>query len=121
MLDFLVENKGRMWTGTTGDVYRYVQERDAVKAVSLTDAEGGSFRISIECDPSKVTTYGRPFTELYDLPLTVRVPVPESWSRFTIKQRGREDSGKVLEMDGRPVAQLDVLPNAEAAVVTMAH
>ena len=118
MLDFLVENEDRLWTGTTGDVYRYTQERDAVKAVSLTDASGDGFRIAIECDPEKVTTYGRPFTELYDMPLTVQVPVPESWDRFTVKQTGREVIDEVFRVNGRTFARLEVCPNVEPALVT---
>jgi len=42
-----------LWTGTTGDIYRYTQERDAVKAVPLTDVSERGFRIAIECDPEK--------------------------------------------------------------------
>jgi hypothetical protein len=118
MLDFLVENKDRLWTGTTGDVYRYTTERDAVKSVSLTDATDRGFRIGVQCDPAKVKTYGRPFEEIYDTPLTVQVPVPPSWSRFIVKQTGREAKGEVIKVDGRPVVRLDVRPNVEPAVVT---
>jgi hypothetical protein len=118
MLDFLAENRDRMWTGTTGDVYRYTQERDAVRAAFLTDVSERSFRITIECDAGKVKTYGRPFAELYDMPLTVEVPVPKSWSRFTVKQTGREATGEVIEMDGRTLVQVDVRPNVEPALVT---
>jgi hypothetical protein len=117
MLDFLVENEARIWTGTTGDVFRYTQERDAVKSVSLTQASEGSFRISIECDPEKVKTYGRPFTELYDMPLTVEVVVPESWKRFAVKQAGREETGEVIETKGRRLARFGIQPNVEAALV----
>ena len=120
MLDFLVENRDRLWTGTTGDVYRYTQQRDAVKKVSLTDVSEGSFRIAIECDQDKVKTYGRPFAELYDMPLTVQVSVPPSWKQFVVKQMSREVKGEVVNVDGRPVARLDVRPNVEPAVVTAA-
>jgi hypothetical protein len=99
-------------------VYRYTEERDAVKAVSLTDVSEGSFRITIECDPEKVKTYGRPFTELYDMPLTVQVPVPASWNRFVVKQTGREERGGVIEMNGQRVLRLGVRPNADPAIVT---
>lgn len=118
MLDFLVENKGRMWTGTTGDVYRYTEERDAVKAVSLTDESERSFRITIECDPDEVKTHGRPFSELYDMPLTVQVQVPQSWNRFSVKQTGREESDEVVKMNGQTLARLNVRPDVGPAVVT---
>jgi hypothetical protein len=117
MLDFLVENKDRLWTGTTGDVYRYTQERDAVKAVSLTDASEDGFRIAVECDPEKVKTYDRPFCELYDMPLTVQVQVPASWTRFTVKQADREEKGEVTEVDGQRVARFGVCPNVAPALV----
>lgn len=102
MLDFLVDNKDRIWTGTTGDVFRYTQERDAVKMVSLTALSKHSFRISIECDPTKLKLYGRPFTELYDMPLTVQVRVPESWNRFAVEQVGRNQSTAVTRAGATP-------------------
>jgi hypothetical protein len=121
LLDFLVENKDRLWTGTTADVYRYVQERDSVKAAPLTEVSERSFRLAIECDPEKVNVYGRPFTELYDVPLTVQVPVPASWRGCTVKQAGREETVKAISVNGQTVVRINVRPNIDPALVTAAE
>ncbi len=118
LVDYLVANRDKIWTGTTGDVYRYSQERQAITAVNLTGASEGGFRVAIECDETKVKTYDRPFVEIYDEPLTVRVSVPDSWSRFTVTQ-GEESKGcDVIEVDGKRYAQFDVRPNRGPAVVS---
>ena len=97
----------------------YTEERDAVRTVSLTGVSERGFRISIACDPEKVETYGRPFAELYDMPLTVQVPVPDLWNQCSVEQTGREKSGEVVEINGRKFVRLDVRPNLPPAVVTV--
>jgi peptidoglycan/xylan/chitin deacetylase (PgdA/CDA1 family) len=118
LLDFLVEHRDRLWTGTTSEVYKYVQERDAVSKVELADATEEGFSVSIECDPAQVKLYDLTFAELYDMPLTVRVPVPDTWQSFTVTQGdGAPQKLDVIEVDGGRAAQFDVLPNAGSAAV----
>ncbi|MCK4375930.1 MAG: polysaccharide deacetylase family protein [Candidatus Brocadiae bacterium] len=117
LCDYLAANKDELWVGTTGDVYRYVQERDAVSKVALTDATDTGFKLAIECDEGKVNTYGVPFAELYDQPLTVSVRVPESWRRFCVEQDGEVETYDTIEADGERCARFDVRPNVDAALV----
>lgn len=118
LLDYLAANRHDIWVGTTGDVYRYCQERDAVKSVALLEASDTGFKLSIERDDAKVKTHGRPFVELYDEPLTVRVEVPDSWGRFTVTQGEESKDCEATQVDGRRYAQFDVRPNRGAAVVS---
>ncbi len=120
LLDYLAANRHDIWVGTTGDAYRYCQERNAVKCVALSGASDTGFGLSIECDDAKVKTYGRPFAELYDEPLTVRVGVPDSWSRFTATQGEESADREVVEVDGKRYAQLDVRPNRGPAAASWA-
>lgn len=120
LLDYLAANRHDIWVRTTGDVYGYCQERDAVKSVAVSEASDTGFKLSIECDDAKVKTYGRPFVELYDEPLTVRVRVPESWSRFTVTQGEESQDCEATEVDGKRYAQFDVRPNRGPAAVSRA-
>ncbi len=122
LVDYLAANRDKIWTGTTGDLFRYTQERDAVTAVRVTDASETGFKAAIECDETKVKAYDAPFVELYDEPLTVRVSVPDSWSRFTVTQQEDRRDYEAVDVDGVHYAQFDVRPNVEpAAVAVMAE
>jgi len=110
LVDYLAANKDKIWVATTGEVYRYCQERDAVKSIVLSAASPTGFDLSIECDNTRVETYGRPFTELYDEPLTVRVEVPASWTHFTVTQCGETKHYEALEVGTKRFAQFDVRP-----------
>ncbi len=120
LVDFLAENRDKLWVATTGDAWKYQREYQALSGVALTAPSEEGFRIAVECDESKLDTYGLPLTELYDQPLTVRVPVPQSWSHFTVVQgRGKEalaDSYETIEVGGQRIAQFDLRPNGPAAV-----
>ncbi len=119
LLDYLVANRDRLWTATTGDIYRYREEYGALSGVPLTDATETGFKVALECDESKVKTYGRPLTELYDEPLTVRVRVPKSWTRFRLTQGDRTEEREVIEVEGEPCAQFDARPNVGPASVAI--
>jgi len=122
LLDYLAANRDEIWVATTGDVFKYTQERDAVTSVSLSDATETSLKVSVECAESKVKTYGQPFAALYDEPLTVRVGVPASWARFTVSQgAGRTVTYDTVEVDGKRYAQFDVRPNVGPALVALAE
>lgn len=122
LLDFLVEHRDTLWVATVGDAWKYEQEHQALSDVSVSEAGEAGFRISVECDGSKLETYGLPFAELYDQPLTVRVPVPDSWGHFSVVQGADGDavekSCEAIEVEGQRVAQFDVRPGVGEAKVT---
>ncbi len=120
LCDFMVEHDAEIWTGTTGDIYKYEQERDAVRSVTLADATDAGFTLSVECDESKVETYGLPLAELYDEPLTIRVPVPDTWATFRLEQGERTETRETITVDGTRHAHCNVLPNVTAAAVARA-
>ena len=122
LLDFLVENRDRLWVATIGDAWKYEQEYQALSDIAISQAEAAGFRIAVECDDSKLETYGLPLAELYDQPLTVRVPVSDSWGHFTVVQGAEGDAVErdyeAIEVEGQRVAQFDVRPGAGEARVT---
>lgn len=118
LLDYLVSNRDKLWISTAGSVYKYQQEYDSLSNVAITDAGKHSFRVVLECDGSKVNTYGSAFAELYDVPLTVRNEVPKGWSDFFVRQGKEVKSYSVIEVNGKRYAQYSLRPNAGEAVVT---
>jgi sulfatase modifying factor 1 len=124
LLDFLVEKQDELWVATTGDRWKYREEYQALSVVSLSEAGEAGFTITLDCDDSELRTYGRPLAELYDQPLTVRVPVPDSWAHFTVVQAAGKGavtkSYEAIEVEGQRVAQFDVRPGVGEARVTRA-
>jgi hypothetical protein len=121
LLDHLVANRALVWVATTGDVYKYRQELGAVQSVSLTDATAEGFTMEIRCDETRVNTYGRPFADVYDQPLTLRVEAPASWITFTVTQGQQTSRYDVVQTNDRRCAQFDIRPNvgrAEIRVLT---
>lgn len=118
LLDFLVAHRDQLWIGGEIAIWKYQQEQQALAETKLEPATDRGFAVRLTCDPSKVKTFGRPFTELYDEPLTVRVQVPSSWSHFQVKQGETVQARDAMDTDGGHVAQFDVLPNVGAAIVT---
>ena len=118
LLDFLAAHRDQLWIATEGAAYRYQQEYQAVSDVTLSNPTENSFSVTVTCDESKVSTYGRPFTELYCDPLTVRVQVPDSWSSFNMTQEMFFGSGTTIAVNGTKYVQFDVRPNLKPAVIT---
>ena len=122
LLDYLAANRDKIWVATTGNVFKYTQERDAVTSVSLTEEAEAGFKVSVECDASKLKTYGQPFAALYDEALTMRVRVPASWARVTVTQApGEAVTYDTVEVGDGRYAQLDVRPNLGPALVALAE
>jgi len=120
LVDYLAANRDRIWVATTGEVFKYTQERDAVTSVSVSDATEDAFKVSVECAETKVKSYGQPFTALYDEALTVRVRVPAAWARFRVSQgSGGAVTADAIEVDGGRYARFDVRPNMGSALVAL--
>ena len=118
LLDYLAANRDRLWIATTGEAYKYQREYGAVSSASIADAQKDSFRVAVECDETKVNTFGSSFVELYDEPLTLRNEVPRGWSTFFVRQGREVKSYSAIEDNGKAYAQYDVKPNMGEAVVT---
>jgi len=111
LLDFLVANHSTVWTEPTIDVYKYIQERNAVEPLRLTSVSASGFSLKVRCDPAKLQTFGRPAASLYDQPLTVEVPVPATWSAYRIEQGKSRTHGKTVDAGGKHLARFSVDPN----------
>jgi len=119
LLDYLVAHRDQLWVAGEIAAYEYQQEYQAVSHVSLADASEKGFTVSVECDATKVNTLGRPFADLYDEALTVRVRVPNSWAWFTVSDGTRVH--QTVEVSGQRYAQFDVMPNRGPVTVAVAR
>lgn len=114
VLTTLLEELNRrpdVWTAPSIEVYKYVQEREALRPLRLRRATPDGFELSLDCDPAKLETYGLPIPAIWDQPLTVELEVPASWRVIEIRQAthlARQEVGLVKD---RRLARFQALPN----------
>lgn len=81
-----LERHSDIWTAPFGDVLRYTQERKA--AVMSTDqASDGSIQLALwwPMDP-----------QIYDLPLTLKIGIPDAWTGATATADGKSLNAKII-------------------------
>ena len=79
LLDYLSDNKNKIWSAGWISAYQYSKERDQAR-IDLLEKSDNRIRINL-------TTGLNP--ELYAEPLTLLTQVPDGWSVVTVKQGGK--------------------------------
>jgi beta-galactosidase len=79
LLDYLVEQGDRVWTGTHTEVHMYDQERGAA-AVTVLGVSERQIRLALRSTTNP---------KLYDYPLTLRTRVPDDWESVRVTQGER--------------------------------
>ena len=102
LLSFLDAHRSDIWVAPTGTVWKYQREREAVSSVTFADGV-----LKVAFDRAKLAPF-----ELYDVPLTVRVPFAGSKAVVTVD--GKKSSVPVV--DG--VAEFEFSPQAKSIRVS---
>jgi oligosaccharide reducing-end xylanase len=90
-LQYLDQNRDKIWCETFGNVARYIKERDAV-SLSVTSSDDNSITVSVTDNLDN---------SIYDYPLSIRRPLPDGWTDPVVTQDGEEvessvDNGYVM-------------------------
>ncbi len=96
LLDYLVEKRDQVWTGTHTEVHKYDQER-ITASVELLEVSGDQIHL-------RLTSAKDPM--LYDYPLTLRTRVPEDWRRVRVMQGNELLECRLLS----EIVQFEALP-----------
>lgn len=101
--------KNNVWCATFTDAALYLKEAESAEAVVSVSGDGIKVYVTDALDDD----------ELYDMPLTVKVQVLESWSVVKIKYNGKTEIKDVLtDSDGSKYILVDITPDSGAAVIT---
>lgn len=101
-----MRNAGSVWCAFYEDAVMYATEK---KNSTLTYEElESSIIVNLTTELN---------TEIYNYPLTVRVLVPDSWQAAKLTQNGKTVYTAVKTVDGRRVADLEVIPGGGEAVI----
>jgi len=82
-----LERHSEIWTATFGDAIRYTQERKAL-SIQVTQSNATSLAMALQWPMDK---------QIYDLPLTLKVELPEAWAEVTASGDGNRLAARIVD------------------------
>lgn len=110
LLDYLKENRDKVWVGLFREIVLYGQERDTAK---LNVTSSTSDRIVFELSD-------RMLDDWYDMPLTIKVRLPDTWENVTAQQRDQSINSRLITFENHRYALVDAVPDRGQIVLTPA-
>jgi hypothetical protein len=107
-LEYLSARKSTLWVATFADGVRYIRERDAV-SVQESSNQGASITLQVT-DPLDDV--------IYNLPVTLRRPLPAGWSGARVSQNGRTAAATLVTVDSLTCMMFDAVPDAGDVVLS---
>jgi peptidoglycan-N-acetylglucosamine deacetylase len=107
-LEYLKANKEKFWVSTFGNVARYVRERNSV---SVIESSVQQKRVTVVV--TDTLDHGA-----YNVPLTIRRPLPAGWISAAATQNGRPVSTSIVEVNAAKFVMFDAVPNAGEITLT---
>lgn len=96
-LAYLDAHRDIYWVATFGDAVRYVKERDTVTVTSSGDH---AMLITDKLDNA-----------IYNLPLTLRAPLPQGWTAAYVYQDGHAVKSSIVEVDSQKYMMFEAVPD----------
>lgn len=93
-----LERHKEIWTATFGDVLRYIEESKAA-GIRITQSDTNSVSVSIAWPMDK---------KIYDLPLTVKLEVPQTWKFVSASGDGKMLNARLVNQTKVTVILVDV-------------
>jgi peptidoglycan/xylan/chitin deacetylase (PgdA/CDA1 family) len=92
------ERHAEIWTAPFGDVIRYTQERRAL-SIQVNQSDATSLSVALQWPTDK---------QIYDLPLTLKVEVPEAWAEVAATGDGNRLSARIVDRSKGTTILVDV-------------
>ena len=101
-LEYLNQNKDKIWESTFGNVVRYIKERNEVSVKELSKNDSLiTFSVNDSLDNS-----------IYNYPLTIRRVLPKGWTSAEISQNGKTLNSQILTINAKNYIMFDVVPDS---------
>lgn len=100
-LEYMSANPGKFWVAPFGTVARYIKERNSTR-VSEISADDDSIVVRVT-DPLD--------SSYFDVPVTIRRPLPQGWDSVSVMQNGDTVSSSVVNIDSVRYAMFDAVPD----------
>ncbi len=111
------QDSGDLWVATFSDATRYLREYESSTVKQYRTSEA----MFVEVEMAERTPGGLPLTEsIFNMPLTVKVVIPDGWENVRFRQNGVETIVKSFKRSGTTYAYVDVVPNSGRVSITNA-
>lgn len=108
-------NEGKVWVATFSEAIKYLREYQNATVYQYETVDG----MFVEVDMNKNTAGGKELDpDVFDMPLTVKVEIPEGWDRVRFRQNGVETVVDSFEEGGLAYALVDVVPGSGKVSIT---
>lgn len=107
-LQFFAQSRPNFWVATFSDVVRYIRERDNTK-LNIRKIGRTAYELQMNSELEN---------ELYDLPLTLRWPLPKNWEAANLSQNEAVLSASVKVIDEQRFIEFNAVPGAGAITIT---
>ena len=92
------ERHSEIWTATFGDVLRYIEENKAA-GIRIAQNDASSVTVAVTWPLDK---------KIYDVPLTLKVAVPQEWKNVTASGDGKGLNARISDRETGTVILVDV-------------
>ena len=99
--DYLRAKGNRVWVATFADVARYIRERQSL-TVTQKSLTSDSIVVRVTDTLPNVP---------YNVPVTLRTPLPAGWTVCSVMQNGKVRSDTLVMAEGRLCVQFDAVPD----------
>jgi hypothetical protein len=100
-LDYINQNKDKIWESTFSNIVRYIKERSnvLVKEVSVKDS-------IITCNVKDTLD-----KSIYNYPVSIRRVLPAGWAMASVAQKGKIIDSKIVSVNAINYIMFDVVPD----------
>ena len=107
-LDYLNQNRDKLWEATFGNVVQYIKERNNVSIKQVSEEDSLiTFNVTDTLNNS-----------IYNYPLTIRRIVPQGWTSVKIFQNGKMINSQIVTVNSKNYIMFDVVPDSGVIQMT---
>ena len=100
-LEYLKANPDKFWVTSFGNAAKYIQERNSVSIAEISN-QGDSITIQVKDTLDNSS---------YNIPLSVRRPLPSGWTSADVIQNGINSTSQIVEVNSTKYIMFDVIPD----------
>lgn len=106
-LEYMSANPDKFWVAPFGTVARYIKERNSASVAEISN-HGDS--IVVQVTDNLDSSY-------FDVPLTIRRPLPEGWDSVIVLQNGDTASSSIVKVDTVQYVMFDAVPDGGSVTI----
>lgn len=112
------QTSGLLWVASFSDATKYIRERQNSTVSQYSTADG----MFVEVTMADKTARGQALSsDVFDMPLTVKVEIPEGWASVRLRQNGKETIVSSFTEGSKTYAYAEIVPNSGRVSITNAE